>query len=1043
MDMDASERNLVQLPAAEVLEELGWKTYYAYSHEVIGREGSLGRASTEEVLLVRYFREALKRLNPWMHGKQVEEALSAMLAHAAGEGVLAINEKKYDYILNGIPVTVDLPSGGTAMKKARLIDFRQVERNSFLAVMELRIGSESYNRRADMVGFVNGIPLVFFEFKRPDVDVENAYMDNYTDYQHTVPQLFYYNVFSILSNGSDARVGTLGSSYRFFAQWKHLKEHDESHVELKRMLKGLCTKENLLDILENFILFDRSHGTAVKILAHNHQYLGVNEAFEAYKERKLKHGRLGVFWHTQGSGKSYSMVFLTKKILRVLGGSPTFVMLTDRDELNDQLAGTFEGCGMLTKQEKKQSMPTSGDELISLLKGNRTFIFTLIQKFNHPEALPIHTDHEILVISDEAHRSQYGIFAENMLRLLPEASRIGFTGTPIFKFDNLTERTFGGYLSIYDFRSAIEDHATVPLYYENRGEEILHLHNPEMTKELVDTLDDSSLENDEAGKEKLQQHFKKQVHILMARPRLERIARDFVNHYSSHWGTGKAMFVALNRVSAVMMYELVQSFWQEKISELEKKLSLVGVDEALSRKIDWMKETDMHVIISSSQNEEAYFQKWGIQILPYRKLLTQHLDDLKKDYKDRNHPFRVAFVCDMWLTGFDVKSLTYLYMDKPMKAHNLMQAIARANRVDDGKDNGVIIDYVGILRPLLKALNDYAFREGSSGGDVVLDMGRLKEKVLSLMAEAEHILGTLGFSLGSVLEAENLDVLERMKDGADLLCVDEKKKKDFLFLTRNIFRLSRYLEENTLNREEKQKKGILISIARLLLPKKREKDYTPILVKVHEIMNRNIQMDGAAQNEPHAVIDLSRIDFDKLDAEFVKRKHKALVLETIKAAVKKELLHMLEINSNDLRRELYARYEEIITGYNEQKNEAVLQQEFEEILHLAESMTEEQQRYVREGFDNEEQLAVFDLLVSGKKLNAKEIAQVKQCAKDMVKLVKDKEKELDHWKEKEQTRANMKYAIRNMLFSEIPESYGMSEANDCWQKLYDHVCFRP
>lgn len=336
--------------------------------------------------------------------------------------LLQVNEEKYFLIRDGIPVTVKRPNGHTETKKAAVIDFQNPDNNYFLSIKELKIHGDLYRRRTDIVGFVNGIPLLFVELKKNTVDVQNAYDDNYTDYQDTIPHLFYYNAFLMLSNGTEAKVGTLGSKFEFFHEWKRLAEEDQGSVALETMLRGICKKENFLDLFENFILFDHSDGHTAKILARNHQYLGVNEAMKAYAARKLNDGKLGVFWHTQGSGKSYSMVFFAKKVRRKIEGTPTFVILTDRDELNTQISDTFENCGLLGKDIKaSQFIATSGDDLIKKLQGNPSFIFTLIQKFNKPNEKPIYPDHDIIIMSDEAHRSQYGIFADNMMKLLPTA----------------------------------------------------------------------------------------------------------------------------------------------------------------------------------------------------------------------------------------------------------------------------------------------------------------------------------------------------------------------------------------------------------------------------------------------------------------------------------------------------------------------------------------------------------------------------------------------------------------------------------------------
>ena len=446
-------------------------------------------------------------------------------------------------------------------------------------------------------------------------------------------------------------------------------------------------------MLENFIIYDHSGGKTVKILARNHQYLGVNEAVKAYEARKLNDGKLGVFWHTQGSGKSYSMLFLAQKIRRKFAGSPTIVILTDRDELNKQISDTFENCGLLGKTKASQFIATSGDDLVAKLKGNPSFIFTLIQKFNKSEEQPIYPDHDIIIISDEAHRSQYGIFADNMMKLLPTAVRIGFTGTPIFDSDSITTRTFGDYVSIYDFKRAVEDGATVPLYYENRGEKICDLHNPEITERILDAIENADINVDQ--QEKLEAEFAKEIHLMTAEPRLKSIAKDFVAHYSDLWESGKAMFVCLNKVTCVHMYNFVQEYWKKEIEDLKEKITSATQQDAqeLERKLKWMQETEMAVVISQEQNEIQTFKKWGLDIKPHRVNMEKR--ELDKEFKDPLNPFRVVFVCAMWLTGFDVKCLSCLYLDKPLKAHTLMQTIARANRVNEGKSNGLIIDYIG------------------------------------------------------------------------------------------------------------------------------------------------------------------------------------------------------------------------------------------------------------------------------------------------------------------------------------------------------------
>ena len=437
MSREYSENVLVQNSAGNLLQNvLGWEVVLAYNSEKLGPDGTLGRTSYGEVLLTRYFRQALLRLNPWLTPNQLDEVQKKFTAHVSTASLMQINEEKYFLLRDGIPVTVKRPGmAAPKIRSAAVIDFKNPENNHFLAVKEMKIHSQLYRCRTDIVGFVNGIPLLFIELKKPTVDVQNAYIDNYRNYLDTIPQLFYYNAFLMLSNGLEAKVGTLGSKYEFFHEWKRLKESDAGRVELETMLRGICEKKTFLDLLENFILYDHSGGRTTKILARNHQYLGVNEAVSAYENRKLKDGRLGVFWHTQGSGKSYSMVFLAQKIRRKFAGSPTIVVLTDRDELNRQISDTFENCGLLGKTKASQFIASSGIDLVKKLQGNPSFVFTLIQKFNLPKEPPIYPDHDILILSDEAHRSQYGIFADNMMHLRP---RHPASALPVRRFWQMT-----------------------------------------------------------------------------------------------------------------------------------------------------------------------------------------------------------------------------------------------------------------------------------------------------------------------------------------------------------------------------------------------------------------------------------------------------------------------------------------------------------------------------------------------------------------------------------------------------------------------------
>ena len=847
MSYDYSENILVQESVGHLLEELGWRVELAYHTEVLGDNGSFGRKSYKDILLVRYFKEALKRLNPWITPELAEDARKTFEQHLSTASLMQINEEKYFMIRDGIPVKVKNPNGKIEEKKAAIIDFTNPDNNEFLAIKELKIHGDLYRRRTDIVGFVNGIPLLFVELKKNTVDVQDAYTNNYTDYLDTIPHLFYYNAFLILSNGLQSKVGTLASKYEFFHEWKRLNEQETGSVALETMLRGICNRENFLDLLENFILYDHSGGTTVKILARNHQYLGVNEVVKAYKARKLNNGKRGVFWHTQGSGKSYSMVFLSQKIRRKFAGSPTIVILTDRDELNTQISDTFENCVLLLKTKASKFIATSGDNLIKKLEGNPSFIFTLIQKFNRKVEKPIIPDHDIIIMSDEAHRSQYGIFADNMADLLPTASKIGFTGTPLLSNDNITERTFGGYISIYDFKRAVEDRATVPLYYENRGGRILDIHKPNITDRILDAIEAADLDAEQS--EKMEREFEKEIHLLTAEPRLRSIAKDFVSHYSDLWTSGKAMFVCLNKVTCVRMYNMVQEYWQEEIERLKIKRKTVTQQEAqeLDRKIKWMTDTEMAVVISQEQNEIQIFKKWHLDIKSHREKMEKR--ELDKEFKDSDNPLRIVFVCAMWLTGFDVKCMSCLYLDKPLKAHTLMQTIARANRVAEGKNNGLIIDYIGIVKALRKALADYTANVGVRNTDPTVDKGELIERVLEVIAAAIAFLHSKDFNLNNLVAAKDFEKLALLQEAANVVSESRESIKQFRTYGNELSRMMKYLNRHDISYEDRQRKDAIIAIYSELKKKKKHVETVDLMVEINGISSRQGMVQKGKMNE--------------------------------------------------------------------------------------------------------------------------------------------------------------------------------------------------
>ncbi|MEW6247288.1 MAG: type I restriction endonuclease [Nitrospirota bacterium] len=598
-DINSEDRLVQQTFAGYLHDRLGWESVYAYNEETFGPEGTLGRMSERDVVLVRDLRAALERLNPDLPPSAREQAIERLRRIDFARSLLQHNREFYGFIRGGVPVEWREASGETRHAHAQVIDFRQAASNRFLAVRELKIQGvrvPHYNRRADLVCFVNGLPLVFIELKAVYRTIRAGLDDNLTDYlsEHSIAHAFHHNAFLVVSNGDRARYGSITSKWEHFVEWKRNSENEKGRVDAQTLLEGMLAKERLLDLVENFILFDDSRpGGTRKIVARNQQLLGVNNAVasvlrqeelkrtiplrervieyripkpdllkaaegppaeSAYASRvasnhaedhelplvKRAHpdlGRLGVFWHTQGSGKSYSMAFFAEKVRRVVPGNFTFLLMTDREDLDDQIWRAFVCCGVA---DEKTPRASSGKELQELLRGNHRFIFSLIHKFNQPVTEPYSERDDIIVISDEAHRTQAGKFARNMRLALPNAAFIGFTGTPLFKHDELTRRIFGDYISRYDFKRSEEDQSTVKLVYENRGEK-LGIARLDLNDRIAAKIEEAELDPDQTA---LLEHLLGQDYeVITADDRLDKLADDFVEHCSTRWQTGKSMLV--------------------------------------------------------------------------------------------------------------------------------------------------------------------------------------------------------------------------------------------------------------------------------------------------------------------------------------------------------------------------------------------------------------------------------------------------------------------------------------------------------------------
>jgi type I restriction enzyme, R subunit len=631
--------------------------------------------------------------------------------------------------------------------------------------------------RPDLVGFINGLPLVVIELKKPGVSARAAFDENLTHYKQEIPALFWFNALLIASNGTDSRVGSLTADWERFFEWKRIEREDEPRrVSLEVMIRGTCERVRLLDLVENFALFSEQKAGLIKIIGQNHQYLGVNNAIASMLEaRKLGHGRGGVFWQTQGSGKSFSMVFFAQKILRELPGNWTFVVVTDRVELDKQIAKTFKACGAASEAEGDECHAETGSHLRELLSGNHRYVFTLIQKFQTPELLCDRTD--VIVLTDEAHRSQYDTLALNMRAALPKALFLAFTGTPLIAGEERTRDVFGDYVSVYDFQQSVEDGPTVPLFYENRTPE-LQLVNPSLNEDIYNLIEAAELDSEQESK--LERELSRQYQILTRDDRLETVAKDIVRHFLGRGFIGKAMVVSIDKATALKMHDKVRKHWTAEMARVEKELArseLNEVDKPLQRRLKLLQSTDMALIVSPGQNEVTRMQAHGLGIVPHRKRMNEEALDEK--FKNPNDPLRLVFLCAMWLTGFDAPSCSTVYLNKPMRNHTLMQTIARANRVFPDKYSGVIVDYANVFASLEKALAIYG--AGKGGKTPVKDKSELVEELRKAVDAAVLFCRKKGVPLLAIeqLPVGDIKRLARIDVAVDALISPDSLRREF------------------------------------------------------------------------------------------------------------------------------------------------------------------------------------------------------------------------------------------------------------------------
>lgn len=1034
----------------------GYESADAFS-ETFGDDGMFGRKTSEEVVLPSRLKQALIKLNPDLPNEAIDNALYAMCEGKTALSLLKANEHFYKLIKDGVLVTYKDNNGIEKQSTAKIIDWNNPKANDFLVVRQFKISGETYNCRADVIIFVNGLPLVLIEFKATHKSLINAFTDNITHYKKEIPQAFWYNALIVVSNGTDSRIGSITSEWEHYSEWKKINnEGEQGIISLDTVIRGVFEPVRLLDIIENFVLFMEGKG---KIIAKYHQYLGVNSTIESVKNRKKLNGKLGVFWHTQGSGKSFSMVFLTQKILRKLKGNWTFLIVTDRQDLDGQIYKNFANCGAVTEKEVRA---TGRDSLRKLLSEDHRNIFTMIQKFsteNKGDSFEEISDRDdIIVINDEAHRSQYEVLAMNMRKALPNASFLAFTGTPLIQGEEKTKDVFGDYVSIYNFKQSVEDKATVKLYHESRIPK-LQIINQKLDDDIKQIIKNADLTDEQ--EENFAKKYVNTYELITRDDRLDEIAQDVVEHFMNRGFRGKAMYIAIDKATAVKMYDKVQKHWKLYIDKLEKKLLSCEENQkqAILDNREYMLETDMAVIVSSAFNEDVDLQKKGVDITPHRQRMKKEAD-LDEKFKDPENKLRIVFVCAMWVTGFDAPSVSTLYLDKILKYHTLMQTMARANRVWKDKPDGIIIDYIGIFQHLQEALAIYGKAEivdADDGSFPIEDKNELVSMLENASIDMNIYLQKKGISIEDIInENDNFKKIQFTDDA-----VNKIRPADLA--------VEHILENDKSKEEFFNKAGRLKALLKAVLPDVRAEKYLKqvlivsiIATKVQEVIspldegerlkgNRKIEdlaeqilglLDESISSYGYEIkdskpFDISQVDFDELKERFFSSDSQKTTLEKLRSAVKRKIKELMQMNPS---RESYLEsFEKLIDNYNSGDIDA--EKLFLELTSLSRSLKEEESRHVRENL-TEEELVIFDILTKPEpKLSKNEIEAVKKVAKELFDKI-TKERLVIDWRKKQATRAKVANTIQDVCETLPEEPYTIdiykNKCDNIYMYFYDN-----
>lgn len=986
-----------------MVEELGYTHLYG---------PDVPRTSEEyrDVFLPGILEDSLARINRGLPAAAIDEAI-LKIQNIEGGTLEQRNETFNDYLQSGVEVRF-FDGKRERDDIVRLLDFNDPENNDFHVVNQWTFVEYS-EKRPDVIAFVNGMPLVMFELKSPsreETDASDAYLQ-LRNYMHHIPSMFVPNVFCVMSDMSETRVGTITADEDRYVAWKST---DGDYSETKAatwqtMLDGMMPKARLLDLIQNFICFNDTNDKIVKILAAYHQYFGVRKAIERAEEAVAGDGKIGVFWHTQGSGKSLSMVFFAHLLQRHLD-SPTIVVITDRNDLDDQLFGQFGRCSAFLRQSPVQA--TSREDLKSLLEGREAngIVFTTMQKFTDGDE-PLCSRSNVVVMVDEAHRSQYGLTekidasgkisvgaARVVRKALPNASYIGFTGTPIALEDRNTREIFGDYIDVYDMTQSVEDESTKPVYYESRVV-TLHLDSDALGKidaayrEFADQADEASIEKSKRDLGGLNAIFDTPETI-------DSLCRDIVEHYENNRAdvlAGKALIVAYSRPIAMKIYRRIMELrpsWKEK----------VGV-----------------VMTMSNQDPEEWFEVCGG---------SKHKKDMEQRFKNDDDPLKIAIVVDMWLTGFDVPSLATMYVFKPMKGYNLMQAIARVNRVCRGKEGGLVVDYIGIARALKQAMKDYTKRDQGNYGNMDV-AATAYPKFLEKLDVCRDLL--YGFNYGKLIFTDKKTQLAAaIAEGTDWL-LDPMRREDCEEFLKQCQLMNQALSLcKSLVSQEDQHEAAYLSVLRVqvlrLTGRKagggKGMTYAEFNKRVTEIMKQTVHADGVLNLFDGKDVEISLFD-EAFLTEVANMKEKNVAVESLKRLIKERVRAYQRTSVVKAQK-----FSDMLQGtLNSYLNGMLTNaQVIEELVNMAHEMMKDRTDAEKLGLSDEE-MAFYDAITKPQAVhdfynNDQLVAITRELTETLQKSAT-----ID-WQKKESARAGMRRAIKRLLRKYKYPPEGVDDAMD-------------